>query len=358
MLFVLLLWTNLDFRGVWIPRWSLGDQQKIFKVLDGRFNHIFLQIFANGEAYYPSVYAPSRNASGSWLVDFIAAAHQRDIKVSAWVNVFYSWGYASLPSDVRHPIVSHPEWYVIDRDRTSILEHSADDLRTMMLEGYYVSPANPSVRNYLISVIMEIVNTYDFDGIHLDYVRYPRSTYKYDDALRTKFMREYYVDPLSVESESGAQERFGLWGCSDVSALYGSYIQNDLTLLVRDIGSAIRNTGRSVYLSAAVKPDYVAARDEYYQDWLTWLNEGYLDFACLMAYQRNIEPVLLKVRNAVQEPERIMVGLGLYNQPPDVIDRQVSAVSRDDFGGVVFFSYEELKKNRTFLGTLHRSLSP
>jgi uncharacterized lipoprotein YddW (UPF0748 family) len=205
-------------------------------------------------------------------------------------------------------------------------------------------------------VIMEIINTYDFDGIHLDYVRYPKSSYKYDDALRTKFMREYYIDPLSLESES--QERLGLWGCSDIVALYSSYIQNDLTLLVRDISSAIRNTGKSVYLSAAVKPDYAAARDEYYQDWLTWLNAGYLDFACLMAYQRNIDPLLDKVRNAVQEPERVMVGLGLYNQPLEVIDRQVSTVSKDDFGGVVFFSYEELKKNSTFLSTLHRSMSP
>jgi uncharacterized lipoprotein YddW (UPF0748 family) len=358
MLFILLLSANLDFRGVWIPRWSLGDQQKIFKVLDGRFNHIFLQVFANGEAYYPSVYAPSKRSSGEWLVDFIAEAHQRNIKVSAWVNVFYSWGYAPPPLDAKHPMVSHPEWYVVDRGKNSILACSTDELERMEMEGYYISPANPAVRNYLISVIMEIINTYDFDGIHLDYVRYPKSIYKYDDALRTKFMREYYIDPLSVEGESVPQERFGLWGCSDISALYASYIQNDLSLLIRDIGSAIRNAGKGVYLSAAVKPDYAAARDEYYQDWLAWLNAGYLDFACLMAYQRNIEHLLVKVKNAVREPERIMVGLGLYNQPPEVIGRQVSEVSRDDFGGVVFFSYEELKKNRTYLSALQRSLSP
>ena len=73
-IFILLFVCYTDFKGVWIPRWSIPDKHEIFIHLDGKFNHIFLQIFALGEAYYPSKYAPSKIHSDTWLKQFLNEA--------------------------------------------------------------------------------------------------------------------------------------------------------------------------------------------------------------------------------------------------------------------------------------------
>jgi uncharacterized lipoprotein YddW (UPF0748 family) len=203
-----LLLCTFDVRGIWVPRWSIDDHENIFATLDGRFNHIFLQVFALGEAYYPSSIAPAKKTDDRWLKDFIRAAHERNIKVSAWVNVFYAWGFAPRTKDLRHPINLHPNWFVEDRAGRSILDLGIEEIKDQGMEGFYLAPANGQVRDYLYLIINEIVSAYDFDGIHLDYCRYPASRYVYDVALRSLFMRESCIDPAAFLSP-GFGQRYG-----------------------------------------------------------------------------------------------------------------------------------------------------
>jgi len=358
MVIALLLLTYSDFRGIWVPRWSLADNNKIFMNLEGKFNHIFLQVFALGEAYYPSSYAPNKRTSDKWLRDFLDEAHRRNIRVSAWVNMYYFWGYGPVSSNRMHPIVSKPGWFVVDRNLRSILDYSIDELKDLGSEGYYLSPANPEVQDYLIRVLEELIDKYDFDGIHLDYIRYPNAGFIYDTALRTKFLRKYYFDPMELQQSAELQSRLSLWGLEDLTSHRDEFICRDLSDFIKAVSKAIKSKRSDVYISAAVKPDYSAARHEFYQDWLDWLNSNYLDFVCLMAYSNNIENYLNKVGEVVNDPQRVMIGLGLYNHKPETIGRQVVFVDKTPFGGTVFFSYEELKKNRAYLNTINKPLLP
>lgn len=350
-LLVLFLMLHTDFKGVWVPRWSIQDKSAIFDNLDGRFNHIFLQIFALGEAYYPSSYVPNKKKSDIWLREFLDEAHRRNIKVSAWINVLYSWGFAPKNNN-NHPINRQPNWYVHDKDDRSIVDYSIEELKEIGTEGYYLAPANPQVQNYITDIAQEIIGRYDFDGIHFDYIRYPNSNFVYDISLRSKFMRNHYIDPIELTAESEFGTRYGTWGCDDLAEQWREFVTSDLTVFMKDLSEILKSKRPGILVSAAVKPDYLSARYDYHQDWLIWLNAGYVDFVCLMAYGKYITKNLNKILEVVHDPYRVTVGLGLYVLSPEEIGQQVDLVRARDFSGVVFFSYDQLKENRAYLDAL------
>jgi uncharacterized lipoprotein YddW (UPF0748 family) len=343
---------HLDLRAVWIPRWSISDGNEIFSYLGGEFNHVFLQVFALGEAYYPSQYAPSKNRSDLWLTSFINEAHKRNIKVSAWMNVFYSWGYAPLSSNPRHPVNYQPHWYVKDEKGRSILEYSVDELKNLGIEGYYLAPSNKQVQAYLIQIAEEIVTHYEFDGIHFDYIRYPGSDFVYDQFLRSDFMRYYCVDPEDLLDTERSKIRYSEWGFEDLQTKWHTYINTSLTQFISILRSRLKTHRPDILISAAVKSNYTNARYEHYQDWRTWLNSGSVDFVCLMSYTSNISYVLKKVEKAVVDPRRVVVGIGVYMLTPDQVAVQVEEVRSSPFAGVAFFSYDRIKENQGYLNAL------
>lgn len=339
-----------DFRGIWIPRWSIPDKQKIFDVIDNNFNHIFLQIFGNGEAYYLSDIASCKIADDRWLKELLREAHYRGIKVSAWINVFYSWGYGSVLENKKHPINFARDWYVVNKNQNSIISYDAEALRSMGIEGYYLAPANPSVRIYLLKIIEEIVTKYEFDGIHLDYIRYPGGDFIYDIYIRTRIQRKYFYDP--IEFDDVLAKRLGISGIDDIREKVWDLVRQDLTDFVTQIKNKVISINPECLVSAAVKPDYMVARNEYYQDWLTWINDGKIDFVCLMAYMDNIEALVKKTLKRVNNPASVAIGLGIYNSTPEIIKRQLKLIKKTPFGGFVYFSYPQIKENRAFLELL------
>jgi uncharacterized lipoprotein YddW (UPF0748 family) len=347
----LVLVCALDIQGIWIPRWSIDDHENILASLEGKCNHVFLQVFALGEAYYPSHIVPSKRQDDEWLRHFLEEAHKRDIKVSAWVNAFYSWGYAPRTHEGTHPVNMHPNWYVEMQSGESILGLEVEQMRRQGIEGYYLAPANRQVRDLIFSVVDEILDLYDFDGVHLDYVRYPTRDFVYDAALLSEFMSEYYVDPRQFSS-STMVSRFGTWGFADLDKRWHDFVRADLNSFIRELDHRIAAKRSAVQLSVAVKAEYMTASTEYYQDWLTWVNSNWVDFVCLMAYGNNIEGILKKTLAAVNDPRKIAVGLGIYRLGVEEIRRQVKQVAALPFAGVVFFSYEELEKNRAYLDVL------
>jgi uncharacterized lipoprotein YddW (UPF0748 family) len=343
----ILLFCALDLRGIWVPRWSIDDHDNIIATLDGRFNHVFLQVYALDQAYYPSNIVPTRRQDDTWLKNFLQEARRKNIKVSAWVNVFYSWGFAPRTNDQRHPMNFHPNWYVQDKSGKSILGLDIEELRCRGIEGYYLAPSNEQVRDHVISLIDEMLDQYDFDGVHLDYCRYPAPGFIYDVALRSKFMKTHCIDPLAF-SLPGFNQRFGTWGHEDLDRRWQEFIRDDLTSFIKELNGHIKARKPYAELSVAVKADYQAASREFFQDWPTWVNSSLVDFVCLMAYQNAIESVLVRTLKVIDDPGKVAVGLGIYRLSPGRIRTQVRQVAAKPFAGVVFFSYEELRKNTAF----------
>ena len=124
-------------------------------------NAVFFQVRQSGTAYYASSYEPWGYYTGYEYPGFdplqyaVNSAHNRGLELHAWFNVFQASSvYEGTPSQ------QHPEWVCRDRDGNP------------MTSSRSLSPGLEEVRQYTTNVAMEIVNNYDIDGLHLDYVRW------------------------------------------------------------------------------------------------------------------------------------------------------------------------------------------
>jgi uncharacterized lipoprotein YddW (UPF0748 family) len=129
------------------------------------YNTIFFQVRPRGDAYYRSHYEPwAENLTGTlgkdpgWdpLATLLEYAHAAGIDVHAWFNVFKVRGPNPVGlSTPQHPSRALAGWCIEEGGEL------------------WLDPGRPEVRTYLASVVMDLVRSYDIDGINFDFIRYP-----------------------------------------------------------------------------------------------------------------------------------------------------------------------------------------
>lgn len=128
-------------------------------------NAVFFQVRPECDAFYDSDIEPwsywltgSQGTAPSPYYDplefAIEEAHKRCMELHTWLNP-YRATQSSYTLSSKHVIKQHPEW-CFTKDSKTLLD-----------------PGLPQVRNHVTSVIVDIVNRYDVDGIHFDDYFYP-----------------------------------------------------------------------------------------------------------------------------------------------------------------------------------------
>ncbi len=104
----------------------------------------------------------------------IDECHARGIEFHAWINPYRAIGNIANINNFasNHIARQHPEWLIANG-----VERILD-------------PGIPDVRNHINSVIMDIVNRYDVDGIHFDDFFYPNASFN-DDATFALYNRGF-----------------------------------------------------------------------------------------------------------------------------------------------------------------------
>ena len=156
-----------EFRGVWIhlPT-GVGDWgwDKSTRVLaEQGFNAIFVNLAWAGCSDYPSrVLTPHpslRQKDGTCrdlLRECLDACHKYGVQLHVWI--------------VTCNASFHTPESVKERFRAEgRLQESADGED----DKCYISPQHPANVRMVADAVVEILEKYDVDGIHLDYIRYP-----------------------------------------------------------------------------------------------------------------------------------------------------------------------------------------
>ncbi|NLP29471.1 MAG: family 10 glycosylhydrolase [Clostridia bacterium] len=190
---------NSEFRGAWFSTvynrdWlssaSIGVQQqkndyinKVDKLKAAGFNSVIFQIRSMGDGLYPSKYVTwskyltgtaGNNPGYDPLAFALQEAQKRDLEFHAWFNPFRISAdpnfnvndyISKLPSS--SPLKQHPEW---------IVKYSGTSTY------HWLNLGIPEARQYVIDTIMEVVENYDIDGIHMDDYFYPYPVYAANDS--------------------------------------------------------------------------------------------------------------------------------------------------------------------------------
>ena len=204
-------YAQAEIRAVWLDRGTIvraGSERNLAALFDrlaaSGINTIFFETINAGYPIYPSQIAPEQNPlTRGWdpLRSATRLARDRGMELHAWM-----WTFAignprhnallGLPASYPGPVLSaHPDWAGIDHQGLAYHERSGKR---------FLDPANRQARRYLLSLIEEIVQNYDVDGVQLDYIRYPFQdqgsgySFGYGAAARAQFKQRTGVDPMDI----------------------------------------------------------------------------------------------------------------------------------------------------------------
>jgi uncharacterized lipoprotein YddW (UPF0748 family) len=109
---------SFEVRALWIVRDHMTSKSKIDDVLkfakENNYNHLFAQVRGRGDAYYSSRLVPRShlllNTEFDPLKYILKESKKYDIKIHAWLNVYYLWSSDKEPIQKDHLLLNHPDW--------------------------------------------------------------------------------------------------------------------------------------------------------------------------------------------------------------------------------------------------------
>lgn len=354
-------WIATSFNIDWPSKPGLSvDRQKVefdslLDVLKAmNMNAVFVQVRPSGDAMYRSPNVPwSKFLMGQQGVAppdttydpmqyMIEAAHRRRMEFHAWLNPYR----ATLDLDTAALSPLHPLRSLPDNRKTQWFFRYG--------KRYYFNPANPSVQQYLVNVVKDIVLRYDVDGIHFDDYFYP-----YKEAGETlNDYNEFASDPRGFSTVED-------WRRDNVSRLISAVSTNihKLKPYVRfGIGpfGVWRNRDQDPVMGSDTRAG-VTCYDDLYADVLLWMKNGWIDYVAPQLYW-SIGFVPADYEKLVDWWSKNTYGKQLYighaaykinNAPndvnwtrPDEIKRQIQLNrSNPNVSGSIFFSTKPLLRN-------------
>lgn len=330
--------------GLWVVRDALTTTSSVDDIVqfavENNYSQLFLQIRGRGDAYYSSKIVPInskiKNLEFDPLSRLINQAHNVGINVHAWINVYMLWSSPELPSEKKHLVHQQPD--LIDRRFGSNKTNGIQ----------FLAPHNPSVNQYLILVVDEILNQYDLDGIHLDYIRFQDKDFGNN------------IQATAVFLENNAS--YDLKNVLPDDEKWEAFKRNSITLLISQIKTLRDQKYPELVISAAVKPNLNEAKERFGQDWSKWLIDGLIDWAVVMNYLPDVQIFadnLDVIRNKIPEDllSKIYIGIATYNQSPEDFYTKVMYTSCSNFSNYSVFSYNDLTNQPGYSDRLRQIFS-
>ena len=353
-----LLWQNYpqegqrvgaEIRAVWLDRGTIvaaRSEQGLAAVFDrlaaAGINTVFFETLNAGYPIYPSQVAPQQNPlTVGWdpLESAVKLAHERGMELHAWVWTFATGNkrhntLIGQPSSYPGPVLSaHPTWANIDNKGRR--QHVNDG-------KFYLDPANPEARSYLLRIISEITSRYKVDGVQLDYIRYPFQddnagfTYGYGAAARQQFKQLTGTDPVNISPSDGI-----LW------RQWVEFKTNQINTFVAEVSQLLRQNYPRTILSVAVFPHPESQRIyKIQQNWEVWARQGIVDLIVPMTYaldtnrlQRVTEPL---AKEQMLGSALISPSVKLLTLPEVVAIDQIQALRDLPTGGYAIFAVESI----------------
>jgi len=235
-------------------------------------NAVFVQIRPSGEVFYESEIEPWSH----WLAGkqgkapepfydplrfMLDECHKRDIEFHAWFNPFRAVSNIARVKTVPwHITKQHPEWFVTYGEE---------------IVKIYFNPGIPAGRDYIVTVIMEVVHKYDIDGVHFDDYFYPVRQAGKDFPDYTSYL-QYNTYGLTRAD----------WRRKNINDFIHT-LSDSINAIKPQIKFGVGPSG--VWRNKSHDPDGsntrgLASYDEQYADVVKWLREGWIDYVSPQIY--------------------------------------------------------------------------
>jgi uncharacterized lipoprotein YddW (UPF0748 family) len=283
------------FRAFWVDAFHSGFKSTsqinsmVSRALTGNYNAIVAEVLAYHDvgagghgAYWDSSILPkAQDISGSFdpLAYLVAQAHAADIEVHAWIvpyRVSTSW-----PPSGNTLLASHPEWLMVPL---------ADmDGGPATIDGKYVlDPGSPDAQEYLVSIVQELVDDYEIDGVNLDYIRYTQvdagypADEDYSGSSLARFRTLYWYSGTPAPTGVPAWNNFRRRTIDE----FVRRLRAEIPSITNNPRQPLRLTADLITFGNAPANFEDSSAYELHQNWKHWMQQGWLDAGVPMNYKR------------------------------------------------------------------------
>ncbi|MFH0702850.1 MAG: family 10 glycosylhydrolase [bacterium] len=271
-------------RSIWLDRGTIvsiktpEEMENLFdKIQKTGINSVYIETVNAGYVIYPSKITEQNPLTKGWdpLYWAIKEAHKRKIEIHAWAWIF-------AVGNTRHnPIIQKANDYagpILSKNYDLALLGSEGNFIPINQHEYWLDPANGKAREFIISLLEEIVENYQIDGIQLDYIRYPFQNsvnqMGFDVESRQKFEKD-----TGCSLDKLDEATFKLWNI---------WKTEQVSKFVNDVSTRLRKIKPDIQISAAVfGGDKQKRISTIQQDWETWIEKGWVNILNPMIYSPN-----------------------------------------------------------------------
>ena len=261
--------------------WSTERKSRalIARIRSAGFNVFIPCVWMGDGTRYPSPVAPPAKykAAGDPLATLLRIAHEEGVEVHPWFAVSYR-GRDFLPK-FRDP-ETPPEAFEMHR---------------------------PGFRDFIVKMILDVVERYDVDGINLDFIRTQGVT-------RSRFVAERYREATGRDLETDGRS-FDARGC--MKPHLQRFLDSAVEDVVRRVSEGIRSRKPGAILSVDGQPipSMLCPSQEGRQE-VAWANRGMVDLIFSMNYEQVPDTDALDlVRGELTDPEKLVLLLGSADGP-------------------------------------------
>ncbi len=353
-------------RGLWIRAISVVSPDSIPRIIkiieDLDITDIYVQMVVGGSSYYNSYLLPrseylARHSPPEYSpVDtLLEYCKKRGVKFHAWINAFTVWSFYKRPDSIDHIFYKNPGWFLKDIFGRSMVDYSGYEWTDLGLEGLFINPEELGVRDFIKEILLEVIERYPVDGLHLDFFRYPGIYWGIGDSLKTSIFaiteaREIRWLTLTRYPQLSLFKRWLTYNFYKLNRRR----EENLYHLARTLYETIKRK-RDIKVSYAVISNPARARYQYAQTWWNW--EGAYDYCVVMSYTPDLSLFedFLEFTYLYQPGAIMGIGL-LWPVMKDVAGYEQSLISQKGGRGFSLFDFAAIDTMFDG-GELKRSLS-
>ncbi len=348
-------------KALWVVRDHITTKSSVDEIIrfaeSNEYNVLFIQVRGRGDAYYSSKLVPRTHLLKDNFFDpleyIVKKVKNKDIKIHAWMNVYYLWSSYQKPSQNDHLLLNHPEW--LDNKTPDLIDVNSmlklmEKNKKINGEGFYLAPTHPEVDAHLQNVVTELLQNYKLDGIHFDYIRYHASGWGMNP-IGLKYFLNHSASMPGIPSLNLQNK-----------PKFSDYKKSAISKFLKKSSMRIKAYQPNCIISAAVKPNLESAHKNFGQEWDLWLDKGYIDWAVPMNYTKEnklFRDNILSIKNGIASDmiPKIIMGIGVYNQNFKSAGQKIIQTKKSNFGGVSIFSYTVFKTNPIYSKRLNKYMN-
>lgn len=358
---------NIDTpKGLPVEEYQAYLKQMIKNIADFKLNTIIFQVRPNSDAYYESKLNPwSRYITGTEgqnpgfdvLAFVIAEAKKYGIKVHAWMNPY------RVSSTPLEQLNMTKEEYLNTLDELNFARRHPEHTILDGTNKIILSPSHPEVIDFVAETIMEVVNNYDVEGVHIDDYFYPYAKIpeelEHDDYIKYRKNSDQSLDDFRRMNVDKMIEKIH-------DELKKSFNKTGKKVLFGISPFAIYRTHSSIVEGGWDKGSYNApgalqCYSELYSDVYKWMQENWIDYVVPQVYfpfeRKDVTYHDLTKwwsERAKETGTTLYIGMGLYQMgsnevwqnPKEIVNELMFNRNFDNIKGTIFFTYRDIVKGQ------------